>query len=175
MEQWYGKTDVKSAFRILCLRVSVFWLLVMCAEHPITGEKYYFIDKCLPFGHSISCALFQKFSNAIAHIFKFMVCLKIKDEALWTALTNYLDDFLFLALTRNRCDWLMSEFLALCKEIGIPVATEKTEWGSVIIVFLGILLDGRMHRLGIPEEKRFQAIYELSKMVDRKKANIKEL
>ena len=65
---WYSKTDIKSAFRILGLNPGVYWLLVMMATHPTTGKKYYFIDKCLPFGHSISCALFQKFSNAIAHI-----------------------------------------------------------------------------------------------------------
>ena len=67
----------------------------------------------------------------------------MEDEALW--MMNYLDDFLFLALTKIVCDWLMSEFLDLCKDIGIPVALEKTEWGTMVIVFLGILLDGRYH------------------------------
>ena len=56
---WFSKTDIKSAFRILCLKVGVFWLLVMYADHPETGNRYYFVNKCLPFDHSISCALFQ--------------------------------------------------------------------------------------------------------------------
>ena len=64
---WYGKTDLKSAFRILPGRPENFWIFVMYAKHPITNKIYYFIDKCMAFGHSISCALFQKFSNALAH------------------------------------------------------------------------------------------------------------
>ena len=131
------------------------------------------MDKCLPFGHSISCALFQKFSDAIAHIFKFAVRLKMQDEALWMDLTNYLDDFLFLA--KIVCDWLMAEFLDLCKDIGIPIALEKNKWGTMVIVFLGILLDGRYHRLGLLEEKRLMAINELSEMIDKKRATVKDL
>ena len=50
------------------MKVSDFMLLVMKAKHPKTGKIYYFVDKCLPFGSSISCAIFQAFSNAISHI-----------------------------------------------------------------------------------------------------------
>ena len=56
---WYRKTDIKSAFRLLPLKFAMYCLMILMACHPQTGQKYYFIDKCLPFGHSISCALFQ--------------------------------------------------------------------------------------------------------------------
>ena len=59
-----GKTDVELAFRLVPLQKSCWYLLVMMAEHPVTKEKWYFVDKCLPFGASISCAIFQKFSDA---------------------------------------------------------------------------------------------------------------
>ena len=56
-----GKSDLKSAFRILGLcRASWRWL-IMKAKDPQTGIWKYFVDKCLPFGASISCSLFQKF------------------------------------------------------------------------------------------------------------------
>ena len=61
---WYSKTDLKSTLCLLGLKLTCWWLMVMVARHPATSETYYFIDKCLPFGHSISCALFQKFSDA---------------------------------------------------------------------------------------------------------------
>ena len=172
---WYSKTDIKSAFRILCLAVKTFWLLVMYAIHPESGRKFYFIDKCLPFGHSISCALFQRFSNAVAHIFKFAVRIKVENQALWMDLTNYLDDFLFMALTKLFCDWLTAKFLWLCQDIGVPIAMEKTEWGMMVIVFLGVLLDGRTHRLGLPEEKRIRAVNELTELIDKKKVTGKQL
>ena len=53
-----GKSDMKSAFRNLPILVSDFMLLVMKAENPLYGKIYFFMDKCLPFGASISCAIF---------------------------------------------------------------------------------------------------------------------
>ena len=40
----------------------------MKARHPRTKVVKYFVDKCLPFGAAISCAIFQALSNAIAHL-----------------------------------------------------------------------------------------------------------
>ena len=68
---WFVKSDLKSAFCIIPLFPGEFWLLIMTVEHPTTGEVFYFVDKCLPFGYSISCALFQTFSDGLAHMCNF--------------------------------------------------------------------------------------------------------
>ena len=68
---YMGKSDVKSAFRILPLSVRNFPWLIMKARHPLMNQWCYFVDKCLPFGASISCALFQRFSDALCHIVQF--------------------------------------------------------------------------------------------------------
>ena len=78
-----------------------------------------------------------------------------------SALTNYLDDFLFMALRRMICDLMLRTFLEMCKRIEVPVAYDKTEWSTVLIVFLGILLDGRNHVLAIPDEKKVKAVHLL--------------
>ena len=101
--------------------------------------------------------------------------IKLEDRALWAALTNYLDDFLLAAITQYWCDELMKMFLKLCQQIGVPVVMEKTESATTLIVFLGILLDGISHTLGIPQEKKDHAITELQGMLDRKKAMVKQL
>ena len=54
-----SRTDVKSAFRNLCIRKQDFWLMVMKAKSPKDGKYYYFFDKALAFGASISCSHFQ--------------------------------------------------------------------------------------------------------------------
>ena len=83
------------------------------AVNPINGMKYYFIDLCLPFGLSRSCALFQSFSNAIKHIVQtklnriFLVPL---------AVINNLDDFLFIALCLTVCNGMVEEFLGICAQ-----------------------------------------------------------
>ena len=54
-----GKTDLLSAFRVLPMRKDCFCWLIFKAEDPNGGKTKYFIDKCLPFRASISCALHQ--------------------------------------------------------------------------------------------------------------------
>ena len=63
-----GKSDFSSAFRNLGVKVKCFKLLVLKAISPWDGKTYFFVDKCLPFGASISCSHFQRVSDAIAHI-----------------------------------------------------------------------------------------------------------
>ena len=120
---FYTKTDLKSAFHILGLSLESFKWLVMKAEDPSMGEIKYFIDKCLPFGASISCSHFKHFSNAIKHIFESNVHQEL-------IVTNYLDDFIFVRPSLEGCNCLVSSFLELCNSIGVPVAQEKTEWAT---------------------------------------------
>ena len=163
-----GKTDVQSAFRILPMsRCSWPWLIMM-AENPKTGKMQYFVDNCLPFGASISCAIFQKFSDAL----KFMIQHR---EKVHNKVSNYLDDFLFLAALMEQCNKLIDSFLSMCQEFGIPIALEKTEWPSARIVFLGILMDGEFMILAIPQEKRDRAINMLREFITKKKATVKDL
>ena len=143
------------------------WLLLK-AEDPETGQIYFFIDKCLPFGASISCSIFQKFSDCLKHIVEFL--LKLND-----VVSNYLDDFLFMALLKESCDRMVSAFIKLCARINCPILDNKTEWGTTIIVFFGMLLDGEHHCLCIPEEERARALSQLNWIMDKKKATIKEI
>ena len=62
---YYSKRDASHAFRVLPILPGQRKYLIMMAYHPITGQKKYFIDTCLPFGASINCALYQKFSDAL--------------------------------------------------------------------------------------------------------------
>ena len=147
-----GKTDVQSAFHLVPLSFLYWPWLVMMVRNPSTRVWQYFIDKYLPLGASISCAIFQRFSNALCHITKVLSGRN--------SITNYLDDFLFIAYAKSMCNLMIQNFLDICYRVGVPIADEKTEWA--VSVFLGILLNGKLMSLGIPEEKRQRAIYLLS-------------
>ena len=164
-----GKTDVKNAFRLAPLLRKCWKWLVMKAQNPSTKEWMYFIDKCLLFGASISCAIFQRISNALRHLAEFRLQEPPK------SLTNYLDDYLFFVLTVLCCNFMISTFLQLCTELGIPIAQDKTEWATLYIVFLGILLDGQTLSLAVPVDKRDKAISILQELKHKKKATVKEL
>ena len=165
---FYSKTDVTSAFRLVPLRASCWWLLILKAEHPVTKEVWYFVDKCLPFGSSSNCAIFQEFSDALKHI------VEMKSGR-FLAIVNYLDDFLFIAFTVRLCNGLMKIFLDVCAVVGVPSSAEKTVWATRIIVFLGILLDGEMFTLSIPEEKRTKAVNLLQNLLIKRKGTVKEI
>ena len=131
---YIGKSDMSSAFRNVPMAKCQWWLMVMKAKHPITKKWKFFVDKCLPFGSSISCAIFQAISDAIAWI----VTHRTRKSNV-----NYLDDYLFAAALKRLCDQQMETFLSICKEINFPVAPEKTFWGTTMLTFLGLLLDKR--------------------------------
>ena len=65
-----AKSDLQSAFRHLCMSMESHRYLIMKCKSPIDDQYYFFIDKCLSFGASISCSHFQRMSNGIAHIVK---------------------------------------------------------------------------------------------------------
>ena len=162
------KSELKSAFRILGLSPESWPWLVMKAQDPTTGKWFYFIDKCLPFGASISCSHFQRFSNALCHLMEYRAGIPGQ-------VTNYLDNFLFLALSILRCNYLIRTFLTICENFGILVSMEKTKWAEESVVFLGILLNGRYYYLAVPLDKREKTIKILQAMIHKKKVTIKEL
>ena len=113
---YLSKSDLTAAFRQLGLAKRWWRYLIMKAKHPKTGQYYYFVDKCLPFGAAVSCQLFQRFSNALSFIVK-----KITQQDN----LNYLDDFFFLHLFRMNCNYILNKFIELCEMINLPISRDK--------------------------------------------------
>ena len=163
-----AKSDMSSTFRHVPMKKCQWHLLVMKAHHPVTNKLYYFVDKCLPFGSSISCAIFQEISDAIA----FLVCYQTGKSNV-----NYLDDYLFAAALKRVCDWQVQVFLQICEQICFPVALEKTFWGTTILTFLGLLLDTQLQLICIPEDKIKKALDMVEFVLNKrnKKATVLQL
>ena len=163
-----GKSDMRSPFRNLGIKPEFWKFLVMMAENPKDGKTYFFFDKCLPFGAAISCAIFQAFSDAIAHIVQYRT---------GKPLINYLDNYLFVAVLKSWCDEQIQCFLDVCKEVNFPVSMEKTEWGTTLIVFLGMLIDARNRIVSIPAQKIEKAVLLISEVLCKKnrKLTVKQL
>ena len=166
---FFGKTDLKSAFRWVPMKGKHYFLLIMKAVNPETGETRFFVDKCMPFGASISCSHFQRLSNALKHVVESL-------ERIYNAVTNYLDDFLFIHYIKQLCVRLMERFMQICQQIKFPVADEKTEWpGEETVVFLGMLLNGKTLTIKVPEDKRLKTLNMLQTAAEHKKLTIKEI
>ena len=161
-----GKSDFTSAFRNLGLKRKCFPLLVMMVTSPIDGKDYYFVDKCLPFGASISCSHFQRFSNAVA----FLVQYRTKKPVI-----NYLDDYFFAALTALLCNRQIDVFLDICKTINFPVSLEKTFWSTTTIIFLGFLIDSINQTISIPLDKVEKAKTIINSILSSRKITVLKL
>ena len=158
-----AKSEMSSAFRHVPLNKGQWHLLVMKATHPVTKKLYFFVDKCLPFGSSISCAIFQAVSDAIAYLVEF----RTKKPNV-----NYLDDYLFAAALKSACDSQVQVFLHKCEEICFPVALKKTFWGTTVLVFLGLLLNRELQIVCIPTEKVEKALSMIQPFLTKKKATV---
>ena len=136
----------------------------MKAADPQTGEMFYFIDKCMPFGGTISCSHFQRFSNAIAHIVKY----KTKHDNI-----NYLDDFFFVAVWKYLCNNQVQVFIDVCDYIHFPVSREKTYWSTTKLAFLGLVIDTLRQIIAIPTDKIERAKQQIDKILLKKNRKIK--
>ena len=75
---------------------------------------------------------------------------------------------MFVEITFTACNRATQQFLDLCAELGFPVSMGKTEWACKIIVFLGILLDGKRLMLAIPDDKSQKALNQLYELRDKR-------
>ena len=161
---YIGKSDMTAAFRHLAMHKKFWKYLVMKAQNPVDGNWYYFVDKCMPFGASISCAHFQAFSNAVAHI---VTTLTEKENV------NYLDDFFFTQLLRIRCNRQIQTFLEVCKRINFPVSMEKTFWATTQLSFLGLLIDTVTQLISVPMDKLEKAITMITTVLKKENKKLR--
>ena len=166
-----GISDLKSAFRMVPLASKWWPYLTMKVRNPETKQWVFFFDKCLPFGTAISCTIFQQLSNVLTHITKF----KLKNLVSQFNISNNLDDFLKIAISRADCNLMLTMFHAICEELGVPLAKEKMVWASLLTVFLGILLDGQNYLLALPDEKIAKAKMWLEVAVDHEKIKVEDV
>ena len=83
---YFSKTDLVSTFCVVPVIPQDRWLLILKAHQPLTGDLYFFVDKNLTFGHSISCSLFQKISDSLRYILEATMGQQF-------VAVNYLDDY----------------------------------------------------------------------------------
>lgn len=156
-----GKIDLKSAFRLLPIHPSDFELL------GFRLNDMFFFDKCLPMGCSVSCSLFEEFSTCLEWL--------LRKHSGQESVVHYLDDFLFAGKAGdNACNELMLTFVELCRQLGVPLADDKTVWPTTSLIFLGFELDSVEMKIKIPVDKLYSLKDLIICFLARKKATLKE-
>lgn len=156
-----AKVDISQAFRLLPINPTDFDLL------GISFESKFYIDKCLPMGCAISCALFEKFSSFIHWV--------VKNETQLDTLDHYLDDFIFAGgISSNDCYILMTKFLEVAQEMGVPIAENKTVGPTTVLEFLGLEIDTVLMMVRIPSLKLHKLKSLIGNMLSMKKITVKQ-
>ena len=94
-----------------------------------TGQGNYYFDTCLPFGLRSAPYLFNQYAEALAWI--------LHNNYNVSNLIHYLDDY-FLAgpPSAPTCGNYLQCFLQVCRQLGVPIATQKVEGPTAIITYI---------------------------------------
>ena len=91
-------------------------------------------------------------------------------------LWDYLDDFITCGLPdSDECGLNLQLLLDICRMLGIPIAEEKLEGPTTLLVFLGILIDTIKGELRLPVEKLIRLCWQVGSWLVRKRCTKKEL
>ena len=134
-----AKLDLKEAYRVVPVQPE---------DRPRLGMQWkeaIYIDTALPFGLRSAPNIFSALADGLLWILH----SKGADRSI-----HDLDDFLLIGPPDSpECAEALQTLLALCKELGIPVAEEKTEGPATILIFLGIEIDTIAMQLRLPGVK----------------------
>ncbi|XP_060110783.1 vomeronasal type-2 receptor 26-like [Heteronotia binoei] len=75
----------------------------------------------------------------------------------------------------GQCLFLLPAFVDLAKELGVPLAPEKTEGPGTVLTFLGIELDTVRQFSRLPEDKRVSLLARIRAVVVKRKVTLLEL
>ena len=108
-------------------------------------EGKYYIDRNLQMGCSSSCKIFEKFSSAIDWIAIHKLPIP--------HIVHILDDFMIVDNSEQCCRKKLERFLAVCKDMGVQMAKDKTFQLSQIMTFVGYELDTTLMEVRLPQDK----------------------
>lgn len=156
-----AKTDIADAFRLIPVNPR---------DYPKLGMKFlgqYYYDRCLPMGCGSSCKIYETFSTALQAIFESF------DSTI--RCVHMIDDFFIMAADRATCERHLRLFLAMCADMGIPIAPEKTTLPAQDTSFLGVELDTVKHIARLPPEKLAEYSTMIEDMLPHNKVRRNEL
>ena len=147
------KIDIQSAFRLMPIHPDDFPLLGM------SHLKKYYVDKCLPFGLSVSCKVFEKFSTFLEWA--------LKQYTNSDQIIHYLDDFGACNRDKRDANVMLANAIELFTSMGVPIAHDKIEGPATCITFLGLEVDSESMSVRIPGDKLFELRRLVSQTIGR--------
>ena len=163
---FYAKVDLKSAYRSVNIHPNNYCLTGLKWVFQGDTSPTYLIDKKLPFGARKSPAIFHRLTQAVR---------RMMSRRGFHNIVVYLDDFLVIEKSKQRCLHAMNVLINLLRMLGFAI-----NWSKVIdpchkIIFLGIELDSNNLCLTLPERKLNETLELLNWFKEKSRASKKQL
>ncbi len=156
-----AKLDIQAAFRIIPVHPDDRHFLGM------QWRKELYIDATLPFGLRSAPQIFSAVADGLEWIIRSRGVQNI---------THYIDDFIIVGPPDSlQCTADLETTLSACAELGVPIASSKTEGPSTCLTILGIEVDTRLMELRLPQDKILLLTTELEAWHEASYCTRKEL
>lgn len=164
------KSDIAHAFRILPM--SIYWQALQAVK---INERYY-IDRCNTFGNAGSQRLFGAFYSLVLWIAENIwrlpdICCYVDDNFSWD-FASRMRDYNGKRYVK-RLPEKQVRLLELWDLIGIPHASKKQEYGSILSI-LGFRVDLQIMRVSISEHRRERILATISEFCATSAMSLRE-
>ena len=162
---YLAKVDLKSAYR--SVKISEKSRRATGLEWTFAGESEptFMFDGALPFGAKLSPFVFTKLTQAVRRM---MLRRGFRIIA-------YLDDFLIIERTKERCQLALDTLLQLLRQLGFAISYNKVVTPTRKLCFLGIDICTESLTLSLPKNKVDKFMDMLCAFRSRKRASLRQL
>ena len=161
---YLAKVDLRSAYRSVPLHPDCFNATGL--QWSFTPDvTTYMVDTRLPFGASLSCAIFQRITNSVT---------RMMSKRGYTVI-SYLDDFLLVSPDKETCTHAYHTLLNLLHRLGFTINEDKIVPPTQELTFLGIVINSKDRTLALPERKLQELRESLYSWLDKRKVTKHEL
>lgn len=155
--------DLKSAYRSVMIHPSN--RKFFCLKWYVDGRERYLVDNFICFGSKVAPGCFSRLTDAVVRM--------MRREGY--GCYSYLDDFLCLGSTEERCKMCQLQLIRKLRRLGFYINWGKTTSPNVICKYLGIIIDSGSMKLSLRQKKYLKLRHILCNWLEKKVASKKEL
>ena len=163
---YMAKVDLQSAYRSVRTRSSNWPACGLKWQFSEDDHFTYMVDTALPFGSRHAPGIFHRLTQAVR---RFMIKLGFE------GLVVYLDDFLIIERSQDRCQLALQTLICLLRELGFSISWKKVEGPTQSLVFLGVRIDSVQGCMELPSDKLSEFKALILATLGQKRISLKQL
>lgn len=161
-----AKVDLQGAYRSVGVHPDDYKATGVAWKFQGDEEETYLFDSRLCFGSKCGPSHFTRISNAIT---------RIAHKHGYENILSYIDDFLLVFESKEKCNEALQFLLALLRRLGFNISWKKVVCPTQHVTFLGVDIDTRNCELSLGAKKLSELHDKLLAFKNRARASKKQL